>query len=91
MSNGSSSANAGSAAPRSGGLFHHDLAAQGRKLMAMLDAIAASLEPFDTLRPRLLGLRRAHAEFPRHDETLVDALVWAFRQALGAHVRNPTA
>jgi hemoglobin-like flavoprotein len=67
-------------------LFHNDLMAQGRKLIATLDAIAASLDRFDEMRPRLLELGRLHASYgiqPGHYETLVTALLWAFGQALG--------
>ena len=67
-------------------LFHNDLVAQGRKLMDTLDAIAASLDRFESMRPRLVELGRLHAGYgvrPGHYETLVNALLWAFGQALG--------
>ena len=67
-------------------LFHNDLMAQGRKLIATLDAIADSLDHFESVRPRLLELGRLHASYgieQRHYETLVTALLWAFGQALG--------
>ncbi len=60
--------------------------AQGRKLMATLDAIAGSLDRFESVRPRLPELGRLHASYgvlPAHYDTLVDALLWAFAQALG--------
>jgi hemoglobin-like flavoprotein len=66
--------------------FHNDLMAQGHKLIATLDAIAASLDRFESIRPRLLELGRLHASYgiqPGHYETLVTALLWAFGQALG--------
>ena len=68
-------------------LFHNDIVAQGRKLMETLDAIASSLDRFEAMRPRLLELGRLHAGFgvlPDHYNTLVNALLWAFSQALGA-------
>ena len=67
-------------------LFHNDLMAQGLKLIATLDAIAASLDQLETLRPRLLELGRLHASYgiqARHYDTLVTAMLWAFGQALG--------
>ena len=67
-------------------LFHNDLAAQGRKLMDTLDAVASSLDRFESLRPRLLQLGRLHADYgvlPANYDTLITALLWAFGQALG--------
>jgi hemoglobin-like flavoprotein len=67
-------------------LFHNDIIAQGRKLMDTLDAIAGSLDSFDSMRPRLTELGRVHASYgvgPAHYDTLVTALIWAFAQALG--------
>lgn len=76
-------------------LFHNDLMAQGRKLMATLEAIAGSLDRFDLVRPRLLELGRLHAAYgvtSAHYETLVTSILWAFGQALGpdfdAHARD---
>ena len=60
-------------------LFHNDLVAQGRKLMDTLDAIASSLDRFESLRPRLRPARpparqlrhRAGAlRHPRHRSAL---------------------
>jgi len=67
-------------------LFHNDLMAQGRKLIATLDAIAESLDDLESIRPRLRDLGRLHASYgirATHYETLVMALLWAFGQALG--------
>jgi hemoglobin-like flavoprotein len=67
-------------------LFHNDIVAQGRKLMDTLDAIAGSLDRFESMRPRLLELGRLHASYgvvPHHYDTLLTALLWAFAQALG--------
>jgi hemoglobin-like flavoprotein len=67
-------------------LFHNDLAAQGGKLMDTLDAVATSLDRFESLRPRLARLGRLHASYgiqPAHYDTLITALLWAFGQALG--------
>jgi hemoglobin-like flavoprotein len=68
-------------------LFHNDLATQGRKLMDTLDAVASSLDRFESLRPRLIHLGRLHASYgiePANYDTLIAALLWAFGQALGA-------
>jgi hemoglobin-like flavoprotein len=68
-------------------LFHNDIVAQGRKLMDTLDAIAGSLDRFESMRPSLVELGRLHAGYgvlPGHYETLVNALLWAFAQALDA-------
>jgi len=68
-------------------LFHNDLAAQGGKLMDTLDAVASSLDRFESLRPRLARLGRLHAGYgvlPADYDTLINALLWAFGQALGA-------
>ncbi len=67
-------------------LFHNDLAAQGRKLMDMLDAIVGSLDRFESMRERLRELGRQHAEYgvrPEQYGTLSAALIWAVGQALG--------
>lgn len=73
-------------------LFHSDLMAQGRKLIATLDAIADALDHFESVRPRLLELGRLHASYgieQRHYETLITALLWAFGQALGPDFDAP--
>jgi hemoglobin-like flavoprotein len=72
--------------PSTRDLFHNDLAAQGSKLMDTLEAVAASLDRLETMRSRLMELGRRHASFgvgPGHYETLINALLWAFGQALG--------
>ena len=72
--------------PSTRSLFHNDITAQGRKLMDTLDAIAGSLDRFESIRPHLIELGRKHADYgvqPAHYETLVNALLWAFTPALG--------
>ena len=72
--------------PSSRRLFHNDLAAQGRKLWDTLDAVAGALDRFESVRPRLAELGRRHASFgvqPADYDTLLNALLWAFAQALG--------
>ena len=46
-------------------LFHNDLMAQGRKLIDTLDAVAASLDRFESLRPRLASARTAARQLRR--------------------------
>jgi hemoglobin-like flavoprotein len=73
-------------------LFHNDLMAQGRKLIATLETVAASLDRLDALRPRLLELGRLHADYgvkPAHYEMVITALLWAFGQALGPDFDAP--
>ena len=68
-------------------LFHNDLAAQGRKIMTMLDAVVSSLDRFDATRERLRDLGRQHAGYgvkPGDYDTVIAALTWTFAQALGA-------
>ena len=67
-------------------LFHNDLMAQGRKLIATLETVAASLDRWEALRPRLLQLGRLHADYgvrPDHYDMVVTAALWAFGQAMG--------
>ena len=55
--------------------------------MDTLDAVASSLDRFESLRPRLPRLGRLHASYgvlPADYDTLITALLWAFGQALGA-------
>jgi hemoglobin-like flavoprotein len=67
-------------------LFHNDLAAQGQKIMDMLEAVVRSMDSFDAMRERLRDLGRQHAGYgvkPGNYETVIAALIWTFGQALG--------
>ena len=68
------------------GLFKIDMHTQSRKLMDMLTSVVDSLEQFDRMRPALRELGRKHAlEYgvkPEHYRVLMEALLWAFAQAL---------
>jgi hemoglobin-like flavoprotein len=67
-------------------LFHNDLVAQGRKLIDTLEAVAASLDRLEAIRPRLIELGRRHADYgvrPEYYETLISAMLWTFAQVLG--------
>lgn len=67
-------------------LFRHDMRTQATKLMDMLAAIVDGLDSFELLRPQLQELGRKHrVDYKVRDEhydTLRNALVWAFGQAL---------
>ena len=67
-------------------LFLNDIAAQGRKLMTMLDSVVTSLDSFDGMRERLRELGRQHTGYgvkPGDYETLIAAFLWTLAQALG--------
>lgn len=68
------------------GLFKVDMKTQSKKLMDTLRSVVDSLEHFDRMRPVLRELGRKHAiEYgvkPEHYKLLMDALLWAFAQAL---------
>ena len=73
-------------APETRRLFLNDIAAQGTKLMTMLESVVSSLDNFDAMRERLRDLGRQHAGYgvkPEHYDTLMTALTWTFAQALG--------
>ena len=73
-------------APETRRLFLNDIAAQGSKLMTMLESVVTSLDDFDGMRERLRELGRQHAGYgvkPEHYDTLITALTWTFAQALG--------
>ncbi|MBS1875643.1 MAG: hemin receptor [Acidobacteria bacterium] len=66
-------------------LFHVDIRVQAKKLAQTLDVLVASLDGLDALRPRLRELGRTHHTYgvePHHYQTLTEALLWAFGQAL---------
>lgn len=67
-------------------LFHNDLALQSQKLLDTLASVVESLDNLEALRPRLAELGRKHADYgirPEQYQTLTNALLWAFAQALG--------
>ena len=67
-------------------LFKIDMLTQSRKLMDTLIAVVDSLDRFDHLRPMLRELGRKHTvEYgvrPEHYQVLIEALLWAFAQAM---------
>jgi hemoglobin-like flavoprotein len=68
------------------GLFHGDMAEQGRKLMNMLSLAVNGLSRLEQLVPavRALGLRHAayHVK-DEHYETVGEALLWTLGRGLG--------
>ena len=73
-------------APETRRLFKHDIAAQGKKLIATLEVVVESLDHFDGLRERVRELGRQHAEYgvkPGHYDTVMAALNFTFAHALG--------
>src|SRR5512138_1569676 len=66
-------------------LFHHDIMAQSRKLMDMIELVVEHLGEFESLQPRLQALALAHIGYGARDEdydTIGTALIWAIRQGL---------
>ena len=61
-------------------LFHNDLMAQGRKLIATLETVAASLDRMEALRPRLTRARSTARRLWRQARALRDG---HHRPALG--------
>jgi hemoglobin-like flavoprotein len=67
-------------------MFKGDMAAQGKKLMALLDRVVNSLDNIATLVPTTQSLGRRHADYGVRDEhydTVANALLWALKQGLG--------
>lgn len=68
-------------------LFRGDLAAQGERLLAMLDAAVAGLEQPQQLLPTLQALGRRHVGYgvlPAHYEQVGQALLATLALGLGA-------
>lgn len=68
------------------GLFHGDMADQGRKLMQMLGMAVGGLDRLEELVPavRQLGLRHAGYQVrDEHYETVGEALLWTLGRGLG--------
>lgn len=69
------------------GLFHGDMAAQGKKLMQTIGFCVASLDRLTTIIPvvRDLGLRHVGYQVrDEHYETVGAALLWTLEKGLGA-------
>ncbi len=68
------------------GLFHGDMAAQGKKLMTTIGFGVANLDRVETIVPviRALGLRHAAYQVrDQHYETVGAALLWTLEKGLG--------
>jgi hemoglobin-like flavoprotein len=67
-------------------LFHNDMQAQGRMLMAVLKSAVAGLSRFEDMVPLLqqLGMRhRGYGVIDAHYATVGAALLWTLQQSLG--------
>lgn len=67
-------------------LFKGDMADQGRRLMAMIDAAVAGLSRVETIVPVVQALGRRHADYgveAAHYETVGGALLWTLQAGLG--------
>jgi len=80
-------------APQLRGLFKIEIREQSRKLLDMLTAVVGTLDRFDSLRVQLAELGQRHVGYgveAAHYEVLVNALMWAFGQALGTEFDQET-
>jgi hemoglobin-like flavoprotein len=67
-------------------LFKGDMAAQGRKLMAMIGTAVSNLDQIDTIIPAVQQLGQRHVGYGVKDadyETVGTALLWTLEQGLG--------
>jgi hemoglobin-like flavoprotein len=68
-------------------LFRNDMAAQGKKLMAALGGVVASLDQLERIMPAVRELGRRHAACgvrPDHYAIVGDAFLWTLEQELGS-------
>ena len=75
-------------------MFGNDMRAQGRKLMATIDAAIEALDDFDRARPMLRELGRRHLGFgaePEHYELVMSCLIWALGQGIGLNAEQRQA
>jgi hemoglobin-like flavoprotein len=66
-------------------LFTSDIQLQSRKLMAMIEMIVDNLSYFETLRPQVQALGRAHVGYGARDadyNTVEAALLWTLHLSL---------
>jgi len=67
-------------------LFHGDLAAQRRKLMAALAAVVAGLSNLPSVLPVASALAKRHVGYgaqPEHYSAVGEALLWTLARGLG--------
>jgi hemoglobin-like flavoprotein len=67
-------------------LFHGDLEAQGKKLMASIKLVVTGLEKPETILPAVRGLGQRHKGYGvqnLHYATVGAALLWTLEQGLG--------
>ncbi len=66
-------------------LFHGDIAAQGRKLMATLAVVVDGLSNLETVLPAASALAKRHVGYgvkPAHYEVAGEALLWTLERGL---------
>ncbi len=67
-------------------LFKGDMAAQGRKLMAMINTAVVNLDRLDEIVPAVQDLGRRHVGYgvkDAHYDTVASALLWTLGAGLG--------
>jgi hemoglobin-like flavoprotein len=67
-------------------LFKGDMAVQGTKLTAMLNAVITGLNNLEAIVPTAQALAKRHVAYgvkPAHYETVGAALLWTLQQGLG--------
>lgn len=67
-------------------LFKADIAEQGRKLMAMINAAVTGLSRLEQIVPAVQDLGRRHVRYgvkDKHYDTVAAALLWTLEQGLG--------
>ena len=80
-------------APQVRPLFKIEIRAQSAKLLDTLCSLVDALDRFEELQGPLAELGRRHADYKveaAHYEVLVQALTWAFAQALGLEFDRET-
>lgn len=68
------------------GMFHGDMAEQGKKLMTMLGLAVAGLDDLGKLEPALAALGARHVGYgvaDEHYDTVGAALLWTLEKGLG--------
>ena len=75
------------------GLFHGDMADQGRKLMTAMSMVVNGLDKLERILPMVQELDRRHVDYgalPRHYAIVGEALLWTLEQGLGDAFNDET-
>ncbi|MBZ0106557.1 MAG: hemin receptor [Sulfuricella denitrificans] len=68
------------------GMFRGDMVEQGRKLMAMINTVVASLDNLGPILERIEDMGRGHVAYgvtEAHYDTVGSALIWTLGRGLG--------